>query len=218
MAPSPPKPPSPPKEEKSNVAKAASWVFFALLIFTILAFFSNGGNNADEQVRHSEFLERVEEGNVFSVQRDNTNGEILFELNDDSGTIFSTTGAVPIPDAEFELLQANVPSTDEEGSGVIFINTTPSVIGQLILFLLPVGLIILFFVWMQRRAQGQVGGIMNVGRSKAKTYTTERPATTFDDVAGYEGVKREITEVVDFLRTPDPVSYTHLTLPTTPYV
>ena len=48
-----------------------------------------------------------------------------------------------------------------------------------------------------------MGGIMSIGRSRAKTYSTERPATTFDDVAGYEGVKREITEVVDFLREPE---------------
>ena len=203
MAPTPPKPPSPPSEEKSNTAKIASWVFFGLLIFTLLAFFSNNGNSADESVSYSEFRERVEEGVVFAVQRDNTTGDILFELNDDSGTIFATQGPNPAPEEELELLDANVPSTDAEGSGVTFVNTTPGVLGQLILFLLPVGLLILFFVWMQRRAQGQMGGIMSVGRSKAKTYTTERPATTFDDVAGYEGVKREITEVVDFLRTPD---------------
>ena len=45
-----------------------------------------------------------------------------------------------------------------------------------------------------------MGNIMSIGRSKAKAYTIERPATTFDDVAGYEGVKQEIEEVVDFLR------------------
>ena len=44
---------------------------------------------------------------------------------------------------------------------------------------------------------------MSIGRSKAKTYTTERPGTTFADVAGYEGVKQEITEVVDFLKQPE---------------
>jgi len=48
-----------------------------------------------------------------------------------------------------------------------------------------------------------MGNIMSIGRSKAKTYSTERPGTTFDDVAGYAGVKREITEVVDFLKHPD---------------
>ncbi|MGE0795084.1 MAG: ATP-dependent zinc metalloprotease FtsH, partial [Acidimicrobiia bacterium] len=41
-----------------------------------------------------------------------------------------------------------------------------------------------------------------IGRSRAKTYSTEKPGTTFADVAGYEGVKREITEVVDFLKNP----------------
>jgi cell division protease FtsH len=43
---------------------------------------------------------------------------------------------------------------------------------------------------------------MSIGRSKAKVYTTEKPKTTFADVAGYEGVKQEIREVVDFLKSP----------------
>ncbi len=46
-----------------------------------------------------------------------------------------------------------------------------------------------------------MSGIMSIGRSKAKVYTTERPRTTFTDVAGYNGVKLEIREVVDFLRS-----------------
>ena len=46
-----------------------------------------------------------------------------------------------------------------------------------------------------------MSGIMSIGRSKAKVYTTERPRTTFSDVAGYDGVKLEIREVVDFLRS-----------------
>ena len=48
-----------------------------------------------------------------------------------------------------------------------------------------------------------MSGIMSIGRSKAKTYTTERPDAGFDDIAGYKGVKQEITEVVDFLKAPD---------------
>jgi cell division protease FtsH len=47
-----------------------------------------------------------------------------------------------------------------------------------------------------------MSGIMSIGRSKAKLYTTERPRTTFGDVAGYTGVKQEISEVVDFLKKP----------------
>jgi cell division protease FtsH len=67
--------------------------------------------------------------------------------------------------------------------------------------LILIGVVVLVFVWMARRAQGQMGGIMSIGRSRAKVYTTERPRTTFADVAGYEGVKTEIREVVDFLRS-----------------
>jgi cell division protease FtsH len=47
-----------------------------------------------------------------------------------------------------------------------------------------------------------MSGIMSIGRSKARQYSAERPSTTFDDVAGYGGVKQEISEVVDFLKTP----------------
>ena len=44
--------------------------------------------------------------------------------------------------------------------------------------------------------------VMNIGRSRAKVYTTEKPKTTFGDVAGYGAVKAEIAEVVDFLKYP----------------
>ena len=40
---------------------------------------------------------------------------------------------------------------------------------------------------------------MSIGRSRAKAYSADKPSTTFADIAGYEGVKQEITEVVDFL-------------------
>jgi cell division protease FtsH len=69
--------------------------------------------------------------------------------------------------------------------------------------LLPV----LLFGWLwfrlSRGARGQMQGILGVGRSRAKVFDEERPSTTFADVAGYEGVKSEISEVVDFLRNPD---------------
>src|SRR3974377_622708 len=53
-----------------------------------------------------------------------------------------------------------------------------------------------------RKGKGRMGSSMSIGRSKAKLYSTERPSTTFDDVAGYDGVKLEISEVVEFLKTP----------------
>ena len=52
------------------------------------------------------------------------------------------------------------------------------------------------------RPAARCRGIMSIGRSKARLFSADRPSTTFDDVAGYAGVKQEISEVVDFLKTP----------------
>jgi cell division protease FtsH len=71
-----------------------------------------------------------------------------------------------------------------------------------LLFLLIAGL----FVWFARRSRnqpsGRIGGIMSFGRSKAKVYDQDRPHTRFADIAGYEGSKAEVMEVVDFLQHP----------------
>jgi cell division protease FtsH len=78
---------------------------------------------------------------------------------------------------------------------------------QLISWLLILGLPLLIFGWLfwrlSRSAAGGLQGVMGVGRSRAKVFDEERPTTTFADVAGYEGAKAEIAEVVDFLRSPD---------------
>ena len=78
---------------------------------------------------------------------------------------------------------------------------------KLLIYLITFGLPIVFFIWLFRRisrsAAGGLQGIMGVGRSRAKVFDEERPSTTFADVAGDEGAKAEIAEVVDFLRKPD---------------
>jgi cell division protease FtsH len=72
-----------------------------------------------------------------------------------------------------------------------------------LLILLP----LLFFGWLwfrlSRTAAGGLQGVIGVGRSRAKVFDAERPKTRFSDVAGYEGAKAEIAEVVDFLKQPD---------------
>jgi cell division protease FtsH len=71
------------------------------------------------------------------------------------------------------------------------------------ILLLPLLLFGWFWMRLSRGAAGQLPGVLGAGRSRAKVFDEERPATTFADVAGYEGAKEEISEVVDFLRTPD---------------
>jgi cell division protease FtsH len=72
-----------------------------------------------------------------------------------------------------------------------------------LLSLLPFLLFIAFFIWMGRRSKGALSGIAGIGGSKAKLYDEQKPSTRFSDIAGYEGAKREVTEVVDFLRHPE---------------
>ncbi len=75
-------------------------------------------------------------------------------------------------------------------------------VATLLFSLWPLLLLVGVFIWFARRGRKQIGGIMSFGRSKAKLYDEERPSTRFADIAGYEGSKAEVMEVVDFLKHP----------------
>jgi cell division protease FtsH len=171
------------------------WVLAGLLLATVLVPSLLPDDNGDD-LTYTEFIAAVEDGQVESVTINNQSGEIKGEFTD--GTKFTSTGG-----GERGLSEADEALLAEQGVDISF--TTPSsnwflsVLG----LLLPVLLIIGFFVWMQRRAAGQMGNVMSIGRSRAKAYSADKPSTTFADIAGYEGVKQEITEVVDFLRMPE---------------
>jgi cell division protease FtsH len=161
---------------------------------SVLALSTFAGGGGGEEVSYTEFLGQVRDGKVESVESDNASGKIEGERTD--GSKFTTTGFLEFSPADRRLLAEKdvelKPSTPQPG----FLETW-------LPFLLPVMLLVGFFYLMQRRAQGQMGNIMSIGRSRAKTYSTERPGTTFTDVAGYDGVKQEIREVVDFLKYPE---------------
>src|SRR5262249_60223102 len=72
-----------------------------------------------------------------------------------------------------------------------------------IVFGLPRLLFVWFFRRLSRGAAGGLQGALGVGRSRAKIFDEEQPKTKFSDVAGYEGAKAEIAEVVDFLKMPE---------------
>jgi cell division protease FtsH len=95
-----------------------------------------------------------------------------------------------------------------QSDGVQITSTSPSVgfgtqLLNWVLVLAPFLLLFWFWTRLSRGAAGGLQGVLGAGRSKAKVFDEERPSTTFADVAGYEGAKSEISEVVDFLRTPE---------------
>src|SRR5258706_14024876 len=71
-----------------------------------------------------------------------------------------------------------------------------------LVLLAPLVFVIWLFRRMSRGATGALQGALGVGRSRAKVFDAERPSTKFSDVAGYEGAKQEISEIIDFLRNP----------------
>ncbi|MPY94174.1 MAG: ATP-dependent zinc metalloprotease FtsH [Acidimicrobiia bacterium] len=194
-----PKPNPPPGQQRGpngreqGFPKWALWVMLGLVV-AVLAVSSFASQPEGDKVNYSDFIAQVQEGRVESITFDNTNGRISGHYTD--GTEFRTTSlGLELPEEDYAILKEHNVSVEPR---------TPesSFLASMLPILLPFALIILFLWWMQRRAAGQMGNVMSIGRSKAKTYTTERPSTTFEDVAGYEGVKQEIREVVDFLRSP----------------
>ena len=173
------------------------WTIWVLVGVLAAAFLvpSLWPSSSGESLEYSEWRTQVIEGNIATADI-NESGKITGEFT--NGDKYSTSGGGPrgVSEADEQLLIEN---------DVAYKFTPASnnwLLGILSIFL-PVMLIIGFFVWMQRRAQGQMGGVMSIGKSKAKAYDADRPSTTFDDIAGYTGVKQEITEVVDFLRMPE---------------
>ncbi len=146
-------------------------------------------------LKYSEFLHRVNAAAVRSVSV-NDHGAVDGTLK--TGKDFTTQipTALNTDDLEGRLRTKGVQITGTR-TGTSF--------GSVVLSFLPLIFLIGFFVWSGRQARrlGGAGGIGMFGRSKAKIIEAERPTTRFSDVAGYEGAKQEITEVVDFLRNPE---------------
>jgi len=183
----------PSADGKPPMPKWAIWAIVGAVL--VLAFGSQFiSTSTGETLTYTEFLEQVRNGDVQDVTINNATNVISGKLT--NGGKFTTTGSVQLSDADEQLLKQ---------MGVNYDYKTPQAnwITSLLPVVLPFLFVIGFFVYMQRRAMGQAGSIMSVGRSKAKTYSADKPSTTFTDVAGYDGVKLEIKEVVDFLRMPE---------------
>ena len=176
-----------------------NWLWPIMLIVIFALFFLLPTRSPSTSLTYSQFLHDVSAHQVKTVQLASTPG------GTSSGTLTNGknfTVVVP-PQAGQELL------TELQDNNVT-VSSAPSGNGfgtQVLIYLITFGLPILIFVWLFRRisrgAGGGLQGALGVGRSRAKIFDEERPSTTFADVAGYEGAKSEIAEVVDFLKMPE---------------
>ena len=117
----------------------------------------------------------------------------------------------PLPDgkSQFETTRVDPQFADElQKYGVTYSGEVESTLLQDILsWILPA--VLFFGVWMflsRRVAQGLGGGLMSIGKSKAKIYVESDTGVRFDDVAGVDEAKEELREIVEFLKNPEQYS------------
>jgi cell division protease FtsH len=175
-----------------------NWIWPIMLIAIFALWFFLPTRSASTSLTYTQFVKDVQNHQVKTAQLATTPGGTT------TGTLKDGKNyTVVIPVVSQELV------TQLNNDGVE-ITAAPASNGfgtELLVYLVIFGLPILLFVWFFRRvsrgAAGGLQGALGVGRSRAKVFDEERPSTTFADVAGYEGAKSEIAEVVDFLRMPE---------------
>ena len=186
-------PPSPPRWR--------FWLLPAGLAVAALLFFVHAGASGTpaRDFSYTSFVSEVT-ANKVSTATITSAGAVTGTLT--GGTAYTSQIPTALNDTSLSALLL--------GHKVTVTGTSPSTTSVLS-YLFPIlwiGFIVGAFVWMSRRSRkqlggGGLGGIMGIGRSRAKVYDEEKPSTRFSDIAGYEGSKAEVTEVVDFLKHPE---------------
>ncbi len=173
----------------------AFWVVLFLLLLALFQMFSGGSvTQSSRSVSYSDFIQRVESGNVASVTLD---GERVLV----TGTDGSRYGTIAPKDTGLtERLigkGVEVRAEPQEQSGIF------SLLSLWLPFIVLIGIWIFF---MNRMQGGGKGGAMGFGKSRAKLLTEKQGRVTFDDVAGIDEAKEELEEIVEFLRNPQKFS------------
>ncbi len=195
----------------ANQQRSLRGVMFLLLIALMLWFLISRGLMAPPSLSYSEFREQLTAGNVQSVlvQGEEIEGEFRHAIkyrpegaSQDVDLTHFRTYIPPFGDPDlFNLLQVQGvqlhvrPKTDGSWLWILMFGLVPM-------------LFLGFIVWSQFRrvsGGGGGGGLLGMGRSRAKLYDRRQERTTFDDVAGAEGAKVELEEIVAFLKDPNRV-------------
>jgi cell division protease FtsH len=211
-----------PKNTKFN----AYWIYgIAIVLFLGFNIFSGGlGGSAEASTTPSQFFKFLRNGDVKKVEIVNKREALVYLTTKASNKdihkknkkeqLFPTS--VSSPDYQFEfgdvqLFQKQLEDTIQERQleTDLDFKTETNPWGDLLSSILPFILIIGVWIFIMRRmsgggAGGGGGQIFNIGKSKAKLFDENTESkTTFKDVAGLEGAKEEVQEIVDFLKHPE---------------
>jgi cell division protease FtsH len=161
---------------------------------SFLLFRPSMSGTSPTELAYSQFVDKIEADQVKTVTID-ANGGVTGTLTNGDDFVSQLPVALPNDQLSQTLLDHGVLVTGEGPPSATLLSV--------ILSFLPLLLFVGVFVYLGRRAGRQLaGGLGAIGGNRAKLYDAEKPTTRFDDVAGYEGAKREVQEVVDFLKHP----------------
>ena len=223
---------NPPKNNKKEPKSKFNpyWVYGAILVFFLIGqFYSSfqmGPKDTSYQQFENEFLKNDDVSKIVIVNKNIAQIYIKEEKleNNESYKDVKTApigeGINPGPHYQFEIgdLQnfENKLEKEKQASNLDFnveYETKKDVWGDLLGWLFPIILMIAVWVFIMRRMSGGAGGaggqIFNIGKSKAKLFDQNSDVKiTFENVAGLEGAKEEVEEIVSFLKEPE--KYTSL--------
>lgn len=170
-------------------------MILTMLVMLAMSFFQGLGTSNSE-ISYNKFMEMLDNGEVSSVKIGSKQIEITAKSKSPmGGEIIYYTGVVEDMDLQQKLQDAGVEYKAPIQS------TAQALMLDIISFVLPVLLIwALFGLFMRKMGGG--GGMMGVGKSKAKVYIEKETGVTFQDVAGQEEAKETLQEMVDFLHSP----------------
>jgi cell division protease FtsH len=185
---------------KNLFKNIAIGILVFILLSSIFSYFwtEEGKMNAPQKVSLSELALKVKNNEIKNITVSDVNIKAITQ--DDK--ILTTTKESGVSIVE---TLKNFGVSDENLTKVHIEIKTPSdwliLAGMILPSLLSLGLIILFFVWMNKQAQKGVGQAFSFGKVNLKI-STPKEKITFKDVAGLEEVKQELNEVVEFLKSP----------------